>query len=545
MTLRKLLLFTLTTLLSFSAFAQNNEGPEVTLQTPYNTIDVHLHYLQPDSYEPGKSAQAIYGITDSVRAQNLAIKLKQVLDGKGLYVQMNKLPQNADYVEDSSAQRQVYTLFPRELPEVYVEKIDGRWYYSEETVSNIPKLHETVYPYGTDLLLNLLPKLGQNKFLGLAVWQYLGLAFIIVISFLLHAIFSRVLSPIVKRFSSSKIYPSLIEPRLIKRIAQLLSVLLIIRIIKVLLPPLQLPIQAANFTFLVIKIVTTILIVLILLRILDIMLRYARVYTQKTDSKLDEQLMPILQRTLQSVVVVGGIIQILRLIDVDVTALIAGLSIGGLALALAAQDTVKNLFGSLTIFLDRPFQIGDWINFSGVDGTVEEVGFRSTRVRTFENSLVYVPNGRLADMIVNNYGLRVYRRFNTKINITYDTPTHIIDKFVEGLKEIVKSHPQTRKDYFEIHLNGMSSSSLDILFYIFFEVGSWSDELSAKHDILKAILDLAKTLGVSFAFPSSSIYVETFPEKGEKATRFMSDESELDTELQKFLQQYKAGLKKG
>ncbi len=545
MTLRKLLLFTLTTLLSFSAFAQNNEGPEVTLQTPYNTIDVHLHYLQPDSYEPGKSAQTIYGIADSVRAQNLAIKLKQVLDGKGLYVQMNKLPQNANYVEDSSAQRQVYTLFRRELPEVYVEKIDGRWYYSEETVSNIPKLHETVYPYGTDLLLNLLPKLGQNKFLGLALWQYLGLAFIIVISFLLHAIFSRVLSPIVKRFSSSKIYPSLIEPRLIKRIAQLLSVLLIIRIIKVLLPPLQLPIQAANFTFLVIKIVTTILIVLILLRILDIMLRYARVYTQKTDSKLDEQLMPILQRTLQSVVVVGGIIQILRLIDVDVTALIAGLSIGGLALALAAQDTVKNLFGSLTIFLDRPFQIGDWINFSGVDGTVEEVGFRSTRVRTFENSLVYVPNGRLADMIVNNYGLRVYRRFNTKINITYDTPTHIIDKFVEGLKEIVKSHPQTRKDYFEIHLNGMSSSSLDILFYIFFEVGSWSDELSAKHDILKAILDLAKTLGVSFAFPSSSIYVETFPEKGEKATRFMSDESELDTELQKFLQQYKAGLKKG
>ena len=201
---------------------------------------------------------------------------------------------------------------------------------------------------------------------------------------------------------------------------------------------------------------------------------------------MDEQLVPIMTRTLQAVIIVIAMLSALQLLDVNVTALIAGISIGGLAIALAAQDTVKNLFGSFTIFLDKPFQIGDWVNFNGVDGTVEEVGFRSTRVRTFANSLVSVPNGKLADMIINNYGLRVYRRYSTTITITYGTKPELIEQFVEGLRQIVALHPDTRKDAFYVHLNGMSSSSLDILFYIFFDVPDWNAELKAKEEILLA-----------------------------------------------------------
>ena len=178
---------------------------------------------------------------------------------------------------------------------------------------------------------------------------------------------------------------------------------------------------------------------------------------------MDEQLIPIIRRTLQGIVLAGGLIQVLSILEVNVTTLIAGISIGGLAIALAAQDTIKNLFGSLTIFMDKPFQIGDWINFSGVDGTVEEVGFRSTRVRTFANSLVYVPNGKLADMVVNNYGLRAFRRFKMTLTITYNTPPLLIEKYVEGVRAIIANHPAVRKPGFEVHLNSMSNSSLDIL----------------------------------------------------------------------------------
>jgi MscS family membrane protein len=263
---------------------------------------------------------------------------------------------------------------------------------------------------------------------------------------------------------------------------------------------------------------------------------YANKYTKTTDSKLDEQLMPIIQRSLQGIVVIGGIIQALRIFEVDVTALIAGLSIGGLALALAAQDTVKNLIGSLTIFLDRPFQIGDWINFSGIDGTVEEVGFRSTRVRTFEGSLVYVPNGKLADMIVNNYGLRVYRRFRTTLNITYNTPTQKITPFIDGLKEIIYQHPATLNDRSQVALSGLNASSIDIIFHTFLDVPGWPEELQAKQETLIAILDLAQLLGVSFAFPSTSIYVENMPTEGDVKPKDQIDN--LEESMKKFLSDY-------
>ena len=520
------------------AQGSNDEVP-VTLESPYNTMYVHLFYLQNDSYQPRVAARTLYDVPDSTRRSRLAIKLKQILDGRGLYVHLNKIPQNPNYI-DSTTQNAVFTPFPEEMPEIYLEKVDSLWYYSKETVSAIPNLHKKVYPYGTDKLLNLLPSLGHNEVLGLAMWQYLGLFVLLVLALLLHLIISRILNPIVRRLSRSRIYPSLVEKSLIHKITRILSILLILRFIRVFLPPLQLPIETINFAYITISIITTILFVLLAMRIIDVMMLYADKFTQKTESRLDEQLMPILKRTLQGIALLAGLVQILNVLDVNLTTLIAGISIGGLAVALAAQDTIKNLFGSLTIFMDKPFQIGDWINFSGVDGSVEEVGMRSTRVRTFANSLVYVPNGKLADMTINNYGERAYRRYSTKINITYDTPPAVIEKFVEGLREIVANHPHTRKDYFEIHLNDMSANSLDILFYVFFAVPTWPEELKARHEVLLAVIGLAETLGVSFAFPSTSVYVEKMPgvSKGET---FDPEErnAQLDAKMAEYLKKYK------
>src|SRR5690606_10321823 len=125
-----------------------------------------------------------------------------------------------------------------------------------------------------------------------------------------------------------------------------------------------------------------------LIRILFFNLRKA---TEKTANTLDDQLLPVLKRIVSMVVWAIGLFYVLDYLDVNVTALLAGISIGGLAIALAAQDTVKNFFGSIMIFLDKPFQIGDWVQFGDVDGVIEEVGVRSTRIRTFANSITYVP----------------------------------------------------------------------------------------------------------------------------------------------------------
>ena len=517
----------------------------VTLETPYNTVLVHLHYLQPESYQPEVAARTIYGVQDSARAVRLAIQLKQVLDGKGLMVMLNKLPLNPNYQEDSTANRNVYTLFPRELPQVYLEKTGGRWYYSEETVQLIPELHKEVYPFGADLLLNLLPQFGQQQILGMALWQYIGLLAILLLSILVHLALSRLLTPVVRRLARRRAQAQGVSPELVWKIARTASVYIVLRLIKAFLPVLQLPIESASFAVMAIRIISVLLVVYILLRILDVFVFYADRLTRRTESKMDEQLLPMLKRSIQFLFLAGGMIQILRVLQVDITTLIAGISIGGLALALAAQDTLKNLFGSLTIFLDKPFQIGDWINFSDVDGTVEEVGFRSTRVRTFANSLVYVPNGKLADMVVNNYGLRTFRRFNTKISITYDTPTELIDKFVEGLREIVAAHPHTRKDYYEIHLNELSSSSLDILFYIFFEVPSWSDELKARHEVLLGIIGLAHSLGIRFAFPTQTMHIEEFPGTTATTPHYKTGSEAMGQRLEEFLAGYKARVNGG
>ena len=165
------------------------------------------------------------------------------------------------------------------------------------------------------------------------------------------------------------------------------------------------------------------------------------------------------------------------------------------------------------IFIDKPFQIGDWITSGDIDGSVEEVGFRSTRIRTFRNSLMYVPNGKLADAMIDNHGLRVYRRYYTKLSITYDTPPPLIETFVEGLKEIVKTHPTTRKDYIEISFNEFGPSSLNIMFYMFFEVPTWSEELQGRHEINLEIMKLAEHLGINFAFPTQTLHIENMPGK--------------------------------
>lgn len=509
------------------------DAPPVTFETPYNAAYVHLYYLQPDSYDPGKAAQALNGPQDSTKQVELAIKLKQVFDGKGLYMRLNRLPRKPDYI-DSTIMQAVVTPFPNELPEVYLEKEGARWYYSAETVDKIDKLHDSVYPFGADLLLNLAPIVGHKEVLGLKAWQFIGLLIILLGAIGVHFVLSRVLRPIVRRLSHSKLYPALVPTKLIWTIARLLSVLVVLWLIKLFLPPLQLPIEASNFAVLVIRILSLVLIVGVLLRVLDIILLYAGQAAQRTESKMDEQLLPVIERGVQFLIFAGAIIQALRFFQVDITTLIAGISIGGLAIALAAQDTIKNLFGSLTIFLDKPFQIGDWINFAGVDGTVEEVGFRSTRVRTFANSLVYVPNGKLADMVVDNFGLRRYRRFYTTIAVTYDTPPELIERFVEGLKDIIAAHPDTRKDFYAVRLNGLGAHSLDIMFYSFFDVPDWSQEVKARHEIILEILKLAKALGVRFAFPTQTMHVEAFPGTTPTTPHYPTSREEMDERMRAF-----------
>ena len=520
------------------SFAQGRSASQVTLETPYNTVYSHLYYLEPENYRPDLAAKTIAPVVDSIQAIELAIQLKQILDGKGLFVHLNKIPNTANYF-DSLSRQEIYTLFPKKLPDVYLEKTDGKWYYSKETIQKIPGLHKRVYPFGANILVNIFHKFGNQKLFGIMIWQYVGLLIFLVLFLILYGILTWLIRPVIRKISDRYVTSTLVEPKIIWGISKIIVLLFLLQISLILFPVLQLPVEIFRFSVLTIKIISVVLFVMLLLRIWKIVTIYAKNYAIGTTSKMDEQLIPILNRGIQIVIITGGVIQALRIMEVNVTALIAGVSIGGLAIALAAQDAVKNLIGSVMIFFDTPFQIGDWVEWGGFEGTVVEVGFRSTRIQTTDSSIISVPNGTISSIAITNRGVRVFRLFNIKIGVTYDTPPELLEQFIKGLKAIVQKHPAAADGNFHIHLNEMADSSLNILFRVPIQTTTYAGELKIKEELLFAILRLARLLGIQFAFPSTSVYVETFPEKASNLPDYDLKKKEMDDTLKQFL----AGLK--
>lgn len=242
-------------------------------------------------------------------------------------------------------------------------------------------------------------------------------------------------------------------------------------------------------------------------RLVDLVSAWLHVRAAETDNKIDDVLAPLIPRTLKVFVTVVGVVFVANNLSIDVSGLLAGLGLGGLAFALAAKDMVQNLFGSITVLMDRTFTVGDWIVVGGQEGTVERMGFRSTRIRTFYNSLVTVPNSVFITAEVDNMGARRYRRLSTKFGIAYATPPDRIEAFCEGIRELVRQHPYMRKDYYHVYLNGLGTSALEVMVYVFWETPDWSTELRERHRFLLDCLRLAAHLGVEYAFPTQTLYM--------------------------------------
>ena len=257
-------------------------------------------------------------------------------------------------------------------------------------------------------------------------------------------------------------------------------------------------------------------------RLVDILGEALAQWSAKTESALDDLLVPLLVKTLKVFVFALGIVFLAHQLRFNVLGLATGLGLGGLAFALAAQDLVKNLFGSVMVIADRTFQVGDWVLIGDVEGTVERVGFRSTRIRTFYNSLITLPNSSLITASVDNFGSRRYRRWKTNLSVTYDTSPESIEAFCEGIRELVRRHPYTRKDYYHIYLNAFAPASLEVLVYMFFECPDWSTELRERQRLMLDIMRLARRMGVEFAFPTQTLHLRQETEEDAGASDYGS-----------------------
>ena len=224
--------------------------------------------------------------------------------------------------------------------------------------------------------------------------------------------------------------------------------------------------------------------------------------SEKSDSSFDNQLIPVIQKGVRSIIWILGIIIGLDNIGFDITAMIAGLGIGGLALALAAQDSVKNIFAGLMIFLDKPFRIKDRIQVDGFDGIVEEVGLRSTRLRTLEGRIVTIPNSRFTDNSVTNVTSQPTLKVKLNLGLIYDTDEVQMQKAIDILEDIVKNQEAITDDY-AAGFNGFGDFSLNILFIYYVKPDShWLDTQTL---VNKEILRRFNKEGLEFAFPTQTI----------------------------------------
>jgi MscS family membrane protein len=232
-------------------------------------------------------------------------------------------------------------------------------------------------------------------------------------------------------------------------------------------------------------------------------------WAKKTATPLDDQLAPLATKTLKVLVIIVGVLLVLQNFNVNVTALLAGLGIGGVALAFAAQDTVSNVFGTITILLDRPFRMGDRIKIGDTDGVVEEVGFRSTRIRTLYNTVVTLPNSVVAKEKIDNLSERAgWFRFHRTIGFTYDTSVETLRQFCEHLKYLLLQDPKVDRDRISITFNAYGESSLDVLVSFHFHLDNFDEEMLAVQTYLEMIFAITQQLKLNFAFPTRTLILQ-------------------------------------
>jgi len=228
----------------------------------------------------------------------------------------------------------------------------------------------------------------------------------------------------------------------------------------------------------------------------------------KEKLNVDSILIPFFSKMARFIIAALAIVVIAQEWGYDVDGFIAGLGLGGLAFALAAKDALSNVFGGIVIIMEKPFSIGDWIATPSVEGLVEDISFRSTKIRAFAQSLITVPNSTLANEPITNYTRMGKRRITFNLGVTYDTPKDKLEKCVNEIKQMLIDHPDIHPEMVFVYFDTFNDSSLDIFLYFFTNTTVWKEYLEVKQDINFRIMEILEREGVSVAFPSRSIYFE-------------------------------------
>lgn len=346
------------------------------------------------------------------------------------------------------------------------------------------------------------------SFLAAGVWKEIAIAFAIFLVFILaRRFFTQYLFKFILRIARRT--KTELDTKILLGLENPLRALFVVLGIFFALKFLSL---SASLDFLIVKTFRVTIIVLLTWGIYNLTDTYLfAAIGQKLEFEIDKILVSLLSKILRVILIVLAISIIAEEWGYNVSGFVAGLGLGGLAIALAAQDALGNIFGGVVIIMDKPFSLGDWIASPSVEGFVEDISFRSTKVRTFANALVTVPNSTLAGEPITNWTRMEKRRISFSLRIKNDTPTEKLKNCLEKSRAMLENHPGVHKDTIFAVFDQFHEGRLELLFYFFTITTNWGEYLKIKEDVNFKIMAILEEEEVSLAYPGKDIYFQGGP----------------------------------
>ena len=223
---------------------------------------------------------------------------------------------------------------------------------------------------------------------------------------------------------------------------------------------------------------------------------------------VDDSMLEFALKVVRVIIYLIALFIVFAILQINLSGLVAGLGIGGIIVTLAAQDTAKNIFGGVVLFIDKPFNVGDWIQTPNYEGTVEDMTFRTTRIRNFENSVVNIPNSTIADSAIINWSKMEKRRYKFSLSFPLETTAEQMDSISNKIREMLMNEPQVIDDDIIISFENITDNGLSLLVYMFVVPTGYNDYIMLKDKINKNIINILHNLGVNLSYPTTSIYIE-------------------------------------
>jgi len=422
--------------------------------------------------------------------------LSPLAEGSG----QDGLPQGVDTVgavpDGHGDQDPVFVVRTRDAGGTY-------WAFSRQTVSRIDGWYDGLPDrWVRDWMPERLQRSGPG---GLLFWQWLALPALLVLALALGRVLGAFTTAVLHRLFRKT--PTEWDERLLERTSPALTLLWAVVVAAALLPWLALLPEAHRSVRSLLGGLATVAVFWALWRSVDVWAQFLMERPWAKDNPSARSLLSVARNLTKAFVAIGGVVATVAAFGYPVATVLAGLGIGGIALAFGAQKTIENLFGSVALAADEPFRVGDFVKIEDFTGNVERIGMRSTQIRTLDRTLVSIPNGRLSDMRVEDFASRDRIRFAATVSLVYGTTEEQVRRVVSGVEAMLRSSPKVWPDTVVAKLAALSPSSLDVEVLCWFQTSDFGEFRDFRQEALLGIMRIVEDAGTSFAYPTQAVHV--------------------------------------